>query len=155
MKKTAPDSKEPWPGWRLFSERNADSKHKCLLPNANGVICGEILTYRNTTSNFKNHLERVHPVVASELKANKDRLNNLALALPPGSPGQSKLSDFFDPGKVRASESIHKKYVDRLEHAVVEFIAGDIRPFHSVEGSSSTYSIFLKLCCLILLFYFH
>ena len=70
MKKTAPDSKEPWPGWRLFSERNADSKHKCLLPNANGVICGEILTYRNTTSNFKNHLERVHPVVASELKAN-------------------------------------------------------------------------------------
>ena len=140
MKKAAPDPTEPWPGWRLFSERNS---HKCLLPHEGGVICGEILTYRNTTSNFKSHLKRAHPAVASELKAKKDRLNEFSMALSsPSPPGQSKISDFFDPGKARAAEIMHKKYVDRLEHAIVEFVAGDISPFHSVEGSCISFLSF-------------
>lgn len=144
MKRKGEDgSKASWPGWRLFTPRDKNHKHKCALPNQKGDVCGEELSYNNTTHNFKQHLERFHPEAAAELKAQKDRARDQPDrgALPPLAPGQAQLSQFFDPGKVQIAFKAHKKYVDRIERGLVRFIAEDIRPFNAVEGSPSFSSL--------------
>jgi hypothetical protein len=134
MAKRSIDSKAPWPGWKLFSERDADGKQKCLVPVGLNKVCGECLTYKNTTANFKNHLKRVHPAIASELDARREELTSDPSPPSVPAPDQTRLNDFFDPLKVATATKTHKILVDRLEHAVVEFVAGDIRPFNAVEG---------------------
>lgn len=134
MAKRSNESKAPWPGWKLFSERDSEGKHTCLVPVGHNKVCGESLTYNNTTANFKNHLKRVHPAIASELQARREELASAPSPPSVPAPDQTRLNDFFDPLKVATANKTHKILVDRLEHAVVEFVAADIRPFNAVEG---------------------
>ena len=125
-----------WPGWKLFSQRDAHGKQKCLVVNTSGRPCGQELTYHSTTANFKKHLAAVHPSISKELDEEIESLEKKARTLPSAQPpDQSRLSDFFDPLKVNERVKANAVLIKALEKDAVRFVCQDLRPFSAVEGA--------------------
>jgi hypothetical protein len=144
MKRGAVERK-PWAGWKWFGVRDKDGQKKCLCRVGDG-LCGAVLTYSNTTHNFKKHLAHQHPEIYQSVKeeGEADAASPApAPALAP--PGQATLNDFYDPSKLKEYQEASTHLIQRIERELVRFIAGDLRPFSAVEGlSSSTMLVFLN-----------
>ena len=139
MKRAAPE-RVPWAGWKLFSKRSKDGTHVCLVPvDTSGKLCGEVVKYSNTTTNFKNHLSLHHKAVWEELLKSVSDVESAEATLPtmtspPLEAGQSSMLHFYDPLKASQISAANAYLVRRLERETVRFIAGDLRPFSAVEG---------------------
>ena len=122
-----PEGSRTWAGWALFSPRNKDGKHACKL-------CQKLITYSNSTSSFKKHLQKKHSSHWDELKEKKDEIAAAAAAhsVPSSSPS---ILELLDPSKIQIRKEATNRLVKPLQQDLVRFIVGDVRPFHAVEGT--------------------